>query len=55
MNQLHKHQRVQDASGNRGRVLNPNVYPETARVRLDNKIVKDYNVATIKPVSLNQN
>lgn len=52
-NPLHKHQRVQDAYGNKGRVLNPNIYSQTARVRMDNKLVRDYDISTIKPLTAN--
>jgi hypothetical protein len=50
---LHQHQRIQDAYGNNGRILNLNLREGYARVRMDNKIVRDYDVNTIKPINKN--
>ena len=49
--QLHAHQRVEDANGNRGRVLNPNIRTGFARVRMDSNLVREYDVTTIKPLN----
>ena len=49
--QLHAHQRVEDANGNRGRVLNPNIRTGFARVRMDSNLVREYDVTTIKPLT----
>jgi len=50
---LREHQRIEDAYGNKGRVLNPAIRLGHARVRMDNKIVRDYDVTTIKLINKN--
>ena len=52
---LHINQRVQDAYGNKGRVLNPELRDNIVRVKMDAHTVRDYDKATIKPISITSN
>ncbi len=52
--QLHINQRIEDANGNKGRVLNPELRDNIVRVKMDAHTVRDYDKTTIKPIQLNQ-
>lgn len=47
---LHMHQRIQDAYGNKERILNPQIRDGMVRVRMDYGFNRDYDITTIKPI-----
>lgn len=48
-------QRVEDQSGNKGRVTEVDLRRDTVRVRMDNNhTMRDYNVTLLKPIKTQQ-
>lgn len=51
MKKVKVNQRVQDQSGNIGRVVRVDLRQDIVRVRMDNSTMRDYNVILLKPVT----